>query len=185
MNEPQTAEHIRAFKEGSSDAFITLWSNHELLIKNIARSRHLEPHQVDEILQNSALKLYQHLNQFRGDSKFSCWLYRLVQNEINMFLRHKTRREILDFEFLADWKKNAVANDDPFDDVALKEIQGLIRKSLPAAHIDTQVIQMRAAGYSNREASDLLKISIVAFKSRLYRVKQLFQKRLKARRVSQ
>lgn len=45
-----------------------------------------------ELSQNGFVKAYEHLRDFRGHSKFSTWLYRIVVNECKDFLKAKSRR---------------------------------------------------------------------------------------------
>lgn len=42
---------------------------------------------ADDILQNTFLKAWMHLDQFRAESKISTWLYRIAYNESITFLK--------------------------------------------------------------------------------------------------
>lgn len=69
---------------------------------------------ADDVLQNTFLKAWRSLDDFRGDSSLSTWLYRIAVNESIDFLRHKKLQNSLDADYDA-----AVANrllaDDYFD----------------------------------------------------------------------
>jgi RNA polymerase sigma-70 factor (ECF subfamily) len=45
-----------------------------------------------DVLQDTFLQVYQHLPSFRGDSRFSTWLYRIATNACLMHRRAKARR---------------------------------------------------------------------------------------------
>lgn len=48
---------------------------------------------VDDVLQNTLIKVYRNLDRFRGESKLSTWLYRIATNEALSWLRSGQRRE--------------------------------------------------------------------------------------------
>ncbi|MDN3634612.1 RNA polymerase sigma factor [Neolewinella lacunae] len=48
---------------------------------------------VDDVLQNTLIKVYRHLDRFREESKLSTWLYRIATNEALAWLRSQQRRE--------------------------------------------------------------------------------------------
>ncbi|MEO1414584.1 MAG: sigma-70 family RNA polymerase sigma factor [Bacteroidota bacterium] len=47
--------------------------------------------EIDDLIQVSFIKAYQKLHTFRGDSRFSSWLFRIFINECNMW-RRKNRK---------------------------------------------------------------------------------------------
>lgn len=79
-------------KETSQEAFRELLSIYkERLywhIRNIVKD-HAD---TDDVLQNTFLKIYKNINQFKGDSKLFSWMYRIATNESITFLNKKARR---------------------------------------------------------------------------------------------
>lgn len=49
-------------------------------------------HDADDVLQNTFIKIWKNLNNFRGDSKLFTWLYSIATNESLMFLQTKKRK---------------------------------------------------------------------------------------------
>lgn len=47
---------------------------------------------ADDILQNTFLKAWMHLEQFRGESKISTWLYRIAYNESVTFIKKNSHQ---------------------------------------------------------------------------------------------
>ena len=47
---------------------------------------------ADDVLQNTFLKAWHHLDRFRGESTLKTWLYRIATNESLNFLRQQKRR---------------------------------------------------------------------------------------------
>lgn len=44
---------------------------------------------ADDILQNTFIKTWNNISNFRGDSKLSTWIYKIAYNECITFLNHK------------------------------------------------------------------------------------------------
>lgn len=54
---------------------------------------YLDNHEdVEEVLQDSFLKVSEHLDEFKGDSKLATWIHAIVKNKSIDFLRSKNRR---------------------------------------------------------------------------------------------
>jgi RNA polymerase sigma-70 factor (ECF subfamily) len=49
----------------------------------------------NDIVQNTFIKVWHHLDQFREDSQLFTWIYRIATNECLAFLRQKRRRFFL------------------------------------------------------------------------------------------
>jgi len=87
---------IQKVLHGDSEAFRQIISKYKDMAYSIAMSVIKDEFYTEEILQVSFLKAYDKLDTFKGDSKFSTWLYRIVINEsFKLVKKHKT--EIIDF----------------------------------------------------------------------------------------
>ena len=47
---------------------------------------------ADDVLQNTFIKVFQHLDKFKGESKLFSWIYRIATNEAITFLNSKAKR---------------------------------------------------------------------------------------------
>jgi len=79
----------------------------EKLINYVGRFTYLPTEDIADIVQESFIKAYQHLNDCDCNLKFSSWLYRIVHNQsINFIKKHKLSLKIdineNDDEFM-DW----------------------------------------------------------------------------------
>lgn len=63
-----------------------------LLHRHLLRMLHAAA-DVDDVLQNTLVKVHRNVAGFRGDSKLSTWLYRIATNEALTWLRSRRRRE--------------------------------------------------------------------------------------------
>lgn len=50
---------------------------------------------TDDLLQNTFIKVFRHLDDFRAESQLFTWMYRIATNECLAFLREKRRRFFL------------------------------------------------------------------------------------------
>lgn len=62
---------------------------------------------TDDVLQNTFIKVYQNLNNFKGESKLFSWLYRIATNEALTFLRQKATKSGISNE---DLQQKAIQN---------------------------------------------------------------------------
>jgi RNA polymerase sigma factor (sigma-70 family) len=89
MKEQDDIYHVQSVLAGNTAAFAVLVNRHKELAFNIALKivRHRED--AEEIAQDAFVKAYQSLRSFKGDSKFSTWLYRIVYNSAISHTRKK------------------------------------------------------------------------------------------------
>lgn len=56
------------------------------------RSLVLNHDDADDVLQNTFIKIVQHLNDFKAESKLYTWMYRIATNEALTFINQKAKR---------------------------------------------------------------------------------------------
>ncbi len=171
---------------GGTEAFSELVVRYESNIFRLARHITQNPEDAEDVLQETFLKAYEHLDEFQGNSKFYTWLVRIAVNQSLMKLRKRK----------AD---NSVSLDDPFDtgeenltrEIAVwdpnpeqtysrEEIREILEKaveSLPPTF--RAVFALRdIEGLSTEEAAAMLNLSIPAVKSRLLRARLRLREKL-------
>lgn len=84
---------------------------------------------ANDILQNSFIKAWNNLQNFRGDAKLSTWLYKIAVNEsINFLNKERQKRDVTD-DADDSFLLNSIESDPYFDGDALKvELQKAIAK---------------------------------------------------------
>ncbi len=90
---------IARAQEGDTDAFRQIFVRHRNDVTRIVY-RMLGPSaDVEDVVQDVFLNVYRSLPSFRGDAKFSTWLYRLSTNVTRMHLRRgRSRPRFADVE---------------------------------------------------------------------------------------
>jgi RNA polymerase sigma-70 factor (ECF subfamily) len=87
-DEQALIERIRA---GDSEAFYDLVRPHERSIYVTAYSILQDPSEAEDVAQETVLKAFRNLHQFRGDARFGTWLVTIAINESRMRLRSRQR----------------------------------------------------------------------------------------------
>src|SRR5688500_6953701 len=82
---------IRACQEGDQEAFALLFEANSDKVYSIALRYAGDEAAAMDIAQDTFLKLLSHIRQFRADSTFDTWLYRLVVNSCLDYQRRKRK----------------------------------------------------------------------------------------------
>ena len=78
---PEHEKHcIERVLKGDANAFEHLVHAYEKTVYNLALRTLGNREDAEDVTQEAFLKAYRSLDSFRGDSKFSVWLYRIVSN---------------------------------------------------------------------------------------------------------
>jgi RNA polymerase sigma-70 factor (ECF subfamily) len=87
---------IRRAQEGDRSAFEALVRLYDQNVLRMALQMVGSPEEARDLYQEAFLKVYRSIRQFRQESKFSTWLYRVVVNVcLDHLRRQKTRKEVL------------------------------------------------------------------------------------------
>jgi RNA polymerase sigma-70 factor (ECF subfamily) len=91
--DPPTDEQLAARAlAGDERAFEELVGRHQERVYRLALRLTGSPADAEDVLQDTFLQVHRNLDGFRGDAKFSTWLYRVTTNAALMLLRARNRR---------------------------------------------------------------------------------------------
>lgn len=81
--------------KGDNSAFEKLLEDHKPRLRSsmLSSFNKLTMEDFEDCWQNTALKAFQNLKNFREDSSFKTWLYVILKNEIILFVKHKNIQE--------------------------------------------------------------------------------------------
>jgi len=180
------AELIAAILEGETQLFHELIRPHERSVYMMALSYMKNETEAEDVAQEAIVRAYQHLSNFRSESRFSTWLISITLNEARSRLRRQSavRMESLDTSenddapvspaLLRDWREI------PSELVERSEVKVLLQdaiQSLP--EIYREVFQLRDVEEFNiNETAAALGISVPAVKVRLHRARIMLQRQL-------
>ena len=144
-------------------------------IRNIVKSHD----DTDDILQNTFLKIFRNIDQFKGESKLYSWMYRIATNESLTFLNKKSRRLQITSEDLQNQIIDNLESDVYFegDEIQLK-LQKAVA-SLPAKQ--QQVFNMKYfQELKYKEMSEILDTSEGALKASYHIASKKIEEYLKS-----
>ena len=168
------ASDVGAAAAGDVRAFERIYRRHVARIHSTA-VRMLGPEEADDATQDVFVRAWQRLAQFRGDSAFGTWLFRLA---VNVML---SRREVV-----AIRRNRHVDDADALDRLASPpktpdlgvDFQAAIERLPPGMR---QIFVLHdIEGYKHDEIAALLGIAQGTSKSQLHRVRMLLRKYLGA-----
>lgn len=160
---------VRRAQEGYLDAYAELVNRHSLLAYRVAL-RILGHHQdAEDVAQDALVTAWQQLHQFRGESSFSTWLYRIVTrralNRINRDRRHSPAEVIV--EVVDDSTRTDIAFErNETVDAVTHAIQGLP----PVQRV--VVVLHHLEGLSYADVATVTASSVPAVRSQLYRARR-------------
>jgi|SRR5580698_4109442 RNA polymerase sigma-70 factor (ECF subfamily) len=179
-------ELVHATQNGDVSAFEQLVKRYDRKLLRIAQNFTHNLEDAQDVVQEAFLKAFQHLDQFREESKFSTWLIRITINQSFMKLRkHGAVRETsLDDNFqgdgdmlpmeVVDWAPNPEQRygSSELRDILVKALREL-RPSLRAVFVVRDI-----EGLSIDQAAEVLNLSHAAVKARLWRARLQLRERL-------
>jgi RNA polymerase sigma-70 factor (ECF subfamily) len=75
-----------------NQAFQKLLRDYQRPLYNHIRNIVLNHDDADDVLQNTFVKVFQYLKNFKGESKLFSWMYRIATNEAITFINQKAKR---------------------------------------------------------------------------------------------
>src|SRR5712664_3978995 len=91
LTEAQTDHQlVRRVLAGETEVFAELIQPCEKRIRTVIRYALGNRGEADDIAQETRLKAFKHLHQFRQEASFRTWVSRIAANEANQFLRSRS-----------------------------------------------------------------------------------------------
>lgn len=72
--------YINKVKEGDTNSFAILVDNYKDMVFSLALKIMRNREEAEEVSQDTFIKAFRSLHSFKGDSKFSTWLYKITYN---------------------------------------------------------------------------------------------------------
>ena len=181
FNPPEEEALIALAANGNEEAFGNLVSMYEKLVYNTVRSKISSPEDALDISQEVFIKIWRYIGRYRGDCRFSTWVYKICRNTCLDFLRRsqhyvtermpvftdrdgdETEAELPDESAASSPERTFEKNDDI----------RMVREAIDALSPEQrEVILLRdIEGYTYDEISEMLSIEIGTVKSRLSRAR--------------
>lgn len=159
---------IEKFKQGDERAFTELIQKHKDKVRNLVFLTLGDVDYVDDISQDVFINVYHKLKEFRFESKFTTWLYRITVNKCRDYLRKKKVRSIFVPIDDDDYEKRGKADNDNFD------LQKIVQKAILKLpdKLKIPLILRDIDGYSYQEIAEKLECEVGTIKSRIFRARE-------------
>ncbi|MBM4159890.1 MAG: sigma-70 family RNA polymerase sigma factor [Ignavibacteria bacterium] len=180
LNEKSDEVLITMFQQGERGVFRVLVERYQARIKNLIYSIFHEPDVIDDLAQEVFIKACEALPQFRFQSSFYTWLYRIAVNRSRDELRKRKLRRLFSLQTLvdsADREVTAKLTVQPKES-EVQEIVASALKSLPERY-RMVIILKDIDGLSYEEISEVLQCELGTVKSRLFRARAMLRSVLK------
>lgn len=179
MTREQENAVVRAVLNGDVNAFEMLVKEYEKNVYNLALRMVGNSEDAADMSQEAFIKAYNSLDSFRGDSKFSVWLYRIVSNVCLDFIRSRKRKQTVSLS-MEDDNGNDVELDIADDTQSPERLMDkrltreAVRRglaSLPPGQ--RQILLLREIqGLSYDEIAEVLNVEAGTVKSRIFRARK-------------
>ena len=170
------ARVIRACQQGDREAFRLLFEAYKDRVFSIARYSLGDESAADDVTQQIFVKLITRISQFRGESEFTTWLYRLVINSC-LDERRKQRRllPVVEIETM-----NIANQRTPETGYARREVADSVRQAIGGLKpkMRMPILLKYIEGLSYEEIAEVLGCSKGTVASRLNRAHKALAKRL-------
>ena len=175
-----TDEELVALSLSDKDAFAHLVYRYAPKLRAyIARISGLGSEDIEDILQDSFVRIYEHLNDFDPLLSFSSWAYRITHNQAMTFFRKRRARPEGHLKLLSDEELTSFsASTDVFADAAATYDATKLREVLTTLAKDYyDVLVLRYFEHkSYDEISDILSLAPGTVAVRLSRAKAKIKK---------
>ncbi len=177
---------VAAAKGGDSNAFSELVQHYDRRVFRMAKQITQNDDDAEDVLQETFMKAYTHLDDFQGNSKFYTWVVRIAVNEALMKLRKRRSDRTVPLDDPIDTGEDevireiAVWDKNPEDTYSREELATILDdavQSLKPAY-RTVFILRDIEEMSIEETAEALDLSISAVKSRLLRARLQLREKL-------
>lgn len=178
LSDSQIIERTLAGEPDAFNALVRRWERqiYGLTLRMLGRDD-----EAKDATQETFLAAYRNLSKFRGEAKFSSWIYRIALNTCNTRLRSRSRytisideqREASGFELAAD-------TEDLGSGIQQEQVTRHVRRALQGlpAEMRQVIIMKEYEGLKFSEIADVLGIPISTVKTRMYTGLTELRKRL-------
>ena len=178
---------VERAQRGDQQAFGMLVEKYQRKLGRLLSRMVRDQAEVEDVVQESFIKAYRALPNFRGDSAFYTWLYRIGINTAKNYLVSLGRRpqvsydvEIEDAENFEDAQELRTA-ETPETELMTKEIAKTVNETMMALpdELRTAITLRELEGLSYEEIATLMSCPIGTVRSRIFRARETIAAKLR------
>ncbi len=178
---------VERVQSGDREAFGLLVSKYQRKLLRLVMRMVRDPAEAEDVTQEAFIKAYRALPNFRGDSAFYTWLYRIGVNTAKNWLvahgrRMPTMSEVVDDES-EGVEESVLLRDDATPDRVLmsRQIGETVNAAMDALPEDlrTAISLREIEGLSYEEIAQVMDCPIGTVRSRIFRAREAIATRLR------
>ncbi|MDT0557397.1 sigma-70 family RNA polymerase sigma factor [Ichthyenterobacterium sp. W332] len=147
--------------------FVELLKQHQNIVHKVCRLYTNNKDEHNDLFQEITIQLWRAFPKFRGDSKFSTWMYRVGLNTaITLYRKSKRRIKTYELEPLQFKLKS-----DEYDDTEEEQLKALYKAVHQLNDIEKALVLLYLEDKDYREISETLGITEVNARVKMNRVK--------------
>jgi len=173
MNASDEKKLVASARSGDREAYAALVREYHVKIVSLCRSYMADLSSAEDTAQETFLKAYVALGQYREEAAFGTGLYRIAANTCKDALRHSRRRNTESLDALVHDRKIDIPDNGPAEQITAenKDTTQRLLEQLSADH--PMVLSLRElSGLTYDEIAATLNISLDAVKARLKRARK-------------
>ncbi|MEM7304413.1 MAG: RNA polymerase sigma factor RpoE [Pseudomonadota bacterium] len=178
-------ELVERAKAGDTRAFDLLVKKYQYKVVNLV-SRYVRSDEAQDVAQEAFIKAYRGLKNFRGDSAFYTWMYRIAVNSAKNYLLSASRKQMdhqVDVDDAEYFDDAALLRDHSSPDHVLQsaELEEKVFDAIQSLPDDLKMaITLRELeGMSYEQIADAMECPIGTVRSRIFRAREAIDKVIK------
>jgi RNA polymerase sigma-70 factor, ECF subfamily len=183
LTEQDESRLVAACKHGDQDAFAQLVRQHQRRVFNLVFRMLQHYEEANEVTQETFLAAWQGLPAFRGDARFSTWLYRIAYNCALKQLEQRKRDQALQLVVQAAQAAASRDQEECIDaEIEIHARQSAVNEQLSALPTKYRAVLVlrHLQEMTYEEMADILRLPIGTIKTHLFRARNLLKERLEA-----
>jgi RNA polymerase sigma-70 factor, ECF subfamily len=178
---PSDHELVARVRNGEGAAFETLMRRYNQRIFRTARSILRDEAEAEDVVQETFVRAFRHLEQFEERSSIGTWLTRIAVNEALSRLRHSQRFDALDRETnQQEGRAYPVESKQPGpeEQASSQELRSVLTAAIDSLSQDlrTVFVLRELEGLTTLETSEALELSSEAVRVRFHRARQALRR---------
>lgn len=178
---------VERVQRGDQRAFALLVEKYQRKLGRLLGRMMRDPAEVEDVVQESFIKAYRALPNFRGDSAFYTWLYRIGINTAKNHLVAMGRRPNLTSDIEVEDAENFEDGDElrtvdtPESELMSKEIAKTVKDAMEALpeELKSAITLREIEGLSYEEIAGLMNCPIGTVRSRIFRAREAIAEKLR------
>ena len=177
-------EVVKRVCAGDNALFELLLRRYNQRVYRVSRSVLHDDAEAEEVAQEIWVRVYTHLSQFAGRSRFSTWLTRIAYHQAWAHAKRRKRFQSADVEAHRPRRESRPpAGADPERDFSRRELRSVLESAVDTLPLAYRTVFMlrEVEEMSTEETAAALQLTPSAVKVRLHRARALLRKDLRGR----